>query len=556
MQPPDHVVLVPAEYLSPERITGQRASPRSDIYGLGVLAFELVTGSPPFRGPDAESTKRLHMTAPVPRLPDEAAWLQPWINRCMGKDPQSRFGTMAQVREALLDVNRTRVTVRDAAGTVSMRPPVDEPPVVQGKLEAEAKQLGPYALEKLLGEGGMGQVWLAKHTRLDRLVAIKLLRPELSRVEQQVQRFVQEARAVNRVNHPHIVEIHDFVEERDLGRVWCVMEYLKGTTLKTVGREGPISIARSVGIARQVCDALEAAHKVGVVHRDIKPDNIFLVEGKGSDFVKVLDFGVAKLREDRPGSTHTDTGEIVGTPAYMSPEQALGQDVDARSDLYSLGTLLYVLLAGRFPFDGVTAGQMVANIVAKPPIPLPAVARSGEPISPALVEVVLKALMKDPAKRYRSMAELSQALADFETTGPQTVSTVGAEDVIFEVDDAGPPDEATKVVPPPVSVLRRRKGKGPLWLFALMMAGSAAFAAYRFAPQLLSHRSDAVAPRVEVQAAGEVAPTPAPPPAAAAGLPALPPPPVVVIDPEPMPDKTAPAGVKKPVVVKKRHGGR
>ncbi len=383
MKTPQHVVLVQPEYLSPERICGQRASVRSDVYGFGVLAFEVLCGHPPFKGTDAEDTKRLQMTANVPQLPEEALWLQPWLNRCLAKEPPSRFGSMREVRDALESALSVRSTIRDGQGTVSMPCAVDEPPVVAGRLEAEAKQLGPYELVKLIGEGGMGQVWLAKHSRLDRLVAIKLLRPELARVEQQVHRFVQEARAVNRVNHPNIVEIHDFVEEREMGRVWCVMEYLKGTTLKTLGRDNPLTISRCVKIIRQVCAALDAAHKVGVVHRDIKPDNIFLVEGRGDvDFVKVLDFGVAKLKEDRLASGHTDTGEIVGTPAYMSPEQALGHEVEASSDLYSLGTLFYVLLSGRFPFEGVTAGQMVANIAARPPLPLPALARSGEPIPP------------------------------------------------------------------------------------------------------------------------------------------------------------------------------
>ncbi|MBL8955861.1 MAG: serine/threonine protein kinase [Myxococcaceae bacterium] len=433
------LVLVPPEYLSPDRILGQRATPRSDVYGLGVLAYEMLMGRPPFKGADAEETRRLQMTAPVPRLHDSAVWLQPWLNRCLQKDIESRFASMDQARDALLEANRSRLTftpqvMRDGLGTVSMRP-VDEPPVVRGRLEAEAQQLGPYELKELLGEGGMGQVWLAEHSKLQRKVAIKLLKPELVRVEAQVQRFFDEARAVNKVNHPHIVEITDFVEEREMGRVWCVMEYLKGSTLKVVGRDETMSIARSVKIVRQVCDALDAAHRVGVVHRDIKPDNIFLVEGKGDgDFVKVLDFGVAKLKEEHGASGHTDAGEIVGTPAYMSPEQALGQEVDPRSDLYSLGTLLYVLLAGRFPFDGVTAGQLVANIVSKEPLPLPKMSRSNEAITEELEGVLMRCLEKDPAARYATMRALSEALVPFETT--QTFATVDDGDLIH-IEDTG-----------------------------------------------------------------------------------------------------------------------
>jgi serine/threonine protein kinase len=279
------------------------------------------------------------------------------------------------------------------------------------------------------------------------------------------------------VNHPHIVEITDFVEERDMGRVWCVMEYLQGSTLKVLGRDQTLPIARSVKIIRQVCDALDAAHRVGVVHRDIKPDNIFLVAGKGDDeedFVKVLDFGVAKLREERGGDAgHTESGEIVGTPAYMSPEQAMGQEVDHRSDLYSLGTLLYVLLAGRFPFDGVTAGQLVANIVARPPLPLPKVARSGEEISEELDAVVMKCLEKSPHRRYHGMRALAEALVPFETT--QKLMTVSDDDLI-SIEDSGiiaaaDPVDVDMAEPP-----RSSRGRAVFFGVAVVMLAGAAIA--------------------------------------------------------------------------------
>ncbi len=467
------LVLVPPEYLSPDRILGQRATPRSDVYGLGVLAFEMLTGRPPFKGVDAEETRRLQMTAPVPRLPDGAAWLQPWLNRCLQKDIDARYTTMDQARDALLEANMGRLAVRDGMGTVSMRP-VDEPPVVRGRLEAEAKNLGPYELKEMLGEGGMGQVWLAEHTKLQRKVAIKLLKPELVRVEAQVQRFFDEARAVNKVNHPHIVEITDFVEEREMGRVWCVMEYLRGSTLKVVGRDETMTIARSVKIVRQVCDALDAAHQVGVVHRDIKPDNIFLVDGKGEgDFVKVLDFGVAKLREEGM-SGHTDAGEIVGTPAYMSPEQALGQEVDARSDLYSLATLLYVLLAGRFPFDGVTAGQLVANIVSKRPLPLPKMSRSGEGVTEELEGVLMRCLEKDPERRYATMRALSEALLPFEVT--QKIATVDDADLIHIEDTGETPVVSKEPIELELDEPAPRRGKAVFFGLAAVALASVALA--------------------------------------------------------------------------------
>ena len=216
------------------------------------------------------------------------------------------------------------------------------------------------------------------------------------------------------------MEILDFVEETAVAgraRVYCVMEMLEGQSLtELLARERP-SVARAVGIVRQVCDALQAAHDVGVIHRDVKPDNLFVLERDGQDFVKVLDFGVAKLVAplgDVPMTT-TVEGTIVGTPAYMAPEQATGGNADARTDLYSVGVVLYELLAGHPPFQAPAFGQLVAQVLSSPPPPLPACARNGERIPGALWAVVRRCLAKNPDDRYPSLRALARAL---ENRGP------------------------------------------------------------------------------------------------------------------------------------------
>jgi serine/threonine-protein kinase len=190
------------------------------------------------------------------------------------------------------------------------------------------------------------------------------------------------------------------------------MEMLEGQSLtELLAREQP-GVARAVGIVRQVCDALQAAHDVGVIHRDVKPDNLFVLERDGRDFVKVLDFGVAKLVAplgDVPMTT-TVEGTIVGTPAYMAPEQATGGNADARTDLYSVGVVLYELLAGHPPFQAPAFGQLVAQVLSSPPPPLPAHTRSGERIPGALGAVVRRCLAKNPEDRYQSLRDLARAL--------------------------------------------------------------------------------------------------------------------------------------------------
>ena len=277
----------------------------------------------------------------------------------------------------------------------------------------EGQVLGPYRLEQLLGEGSMGRVFRAVHTRLGRQVALKILRPSHTRDPQLVQRFFQEAQAVNRVSHEHIVEIFDFVEDPAAGAVYCVMELLEGEPLSSVLGRGALPLAQVQRVALQTCDALEAAHRVGVVHRDVKPDNLFLSTRDGTDFVKVLDFGVAKLLT-QPSVSGTVDGTLIGTPTYMSPEQAAGLPVDVRADVYALGTLLFEMLTGKPPFPEKAFGPLVVQIITQAAPALPARLASGEPCPPPLARLVERCLAKDPAQRPQRMAEVAAALRDLD----------------------------------------------------------------------------------------------------------------------------------------------
>lgn len=272
--------------------------------------------------------------------------------------------------------------------------------------------LGSFELVGLLGKGAMGRVFRGRHVRLGREVAVKVLNPEFVARPDVVHRFFREARVVNDIDHEHIVEVTDFVETP--GLAYLVMELLDGASLRELmkkkGRKYP-PLKRIVGIMAQVCDALEAAHEKGVFHRDLKPDNIFVVERSGADFVKVLDFGVAKLR-DSVDDQETSAGVILGTPLYMSPEQALGKEIDRRADVWSAGVVLYELLAGAVPFTAPSFVELAMRIREEPPKPLPAKTPRKERIPRWLADVVMRCLEKRPEDRYRSMAAVGEALRD------------------------------------------------------------------------------------------------------------------------------------------------
>src|SRR5262245_47171014 len=230
---------------------------------------------------------------------------------------------------------------------------------------------GRYQLVEKIGQGGMGAVYKAIHTRMNRTCAIKLLAADQAEGQNPVERFNREAQMASRINNPHAVVIYDFGETDD-EVLYLVMEYVEGESLgRALIRERTFTPARACSIARQIAEALSAAHALGIVHRDLKPDNVMLSNRQGeSDYVRVLDFGIAKAVSHDSGEDLTQTGFVLGTPAYMSPEQLSGEKLDARSDVYSLALMVYQMLSGRLPFEGENTQARLIKRLIESPVPL------------------------------------------------------------------------------------------------------------------------------------------------------------------------------------------
>ena len=250
---------------------------------------------------------------------------------------------------------------------------------------APGTQLGPYEIESLIGSGGMGEVYKARDGRLNRSVAIKRMTAD------DKSRFQSEARAIAAINHPHICQIYD------VGPDYLVLEYLQGEPLG-----GAVTRDEAVQLASQIADALQAAHERGILHRDLKPANVMVVRQGGTPHAKVLDFGIARLTSADPGATRTLAGEVMGTPAYMSPEQAAAKPLDARSDVFSFGAVLYELLTGTRAFTGDSTAQVLSAVLRDDPVPLKA--------PTALQQIVRRCLAKDPDRRFQTMADVRRAL--------------------------------------------------------------------------------------------------------------------------------------------------
>ncbi|HSK05611.1 MAG TPA: serine/threonine-protein kinase, partial [Kofleriaceae bacterium] len=309
---------------------------------------------------------------------------------------------------------------------------------------------GRYEIQARIGEGGMGVVYKARQISIDRVIALKMLNQQMAGDPQWVQRFYNEAKACSRLQHPNTIRMFDFGQTSDQ-RLFMTMEFLDGVSLRGALQSGPLAPHRVVKILIQCCASLAEAHSIGIIHRDIKPDNVFLLNMAGSpDFVKLLDFSVAKLLEgDR---MKTQAGVVFGTPQYMSPEQGRGLPLDARSDLYALGILAFEMLTGMVPFhdeNPMTVIQMHLH-TAIPPMP--------ETVPYSVQQIVRRALEKDPGRRYQSAGEMMQHCQQVFAEVTQGGMSIGAGGVPRTM-IAGPPGgQQPPMQQPP---MQQPQGGGP-----------------------------------------------------------------------------------------------
>lgn len=338
---------------------------------------------------------------------------------------------------------------------------------------------GRWVIEERIGEGGMGAVYRAHQQSVDRPVAVKTLRNEHIHDHEYVERFFREAQVAAKISHPHCVTIHDFGQDAESGTLYLAMEYLEGTPLTHRIEARDLTISEVVQIGIQISSALAAAHETSVVHRDLKPDNIFLIEvAGGGTFIKVLDFGIAKLLEAE--TRMTKTGVVMGTPMYMSPEQCNGEEIDLRSDLYSLGCILYEALCGRAPFFAETPMAVLLAHVSKPVI---TPRELGVEVPDALASVVMKLLEKSADDRYQDASELRAALEDASTRlgdGSRVVSTfaMNRDAWVFDETAALPVGsvEARKPAGETIDSIQRDGGSKKLLAVLLVVAVLVVFA--------------------------------------------------------------------------------
>ncbi len=395
------VLMGTPDYMSPEQAKGEKADSRSDLFTVGVIFYELLTGQQPYRSETVMQTlvKRTKERATPTRELDPSIpqYISDVVSRCLEIDPDHRYQSAGQILRDL-DPNA----------------PKAEPGVTLDPYSgmAAGTQFGPrYRIESLLGEGGMGKVYKAYDSDLNRLVALKLVRPELANDPVSMDRLKQELILASRISHKNILRIHDLGDVK--GVKFISMAYADGQDLQElIKRKGRLDVEQATHIAKQLCRALEAAHHEGVIHRDLKPQNV-LMDQQGVAYI--LDFGLASSAE--LGASLA--GELMGTPRYMSPEQAESLPLDHRSDLYALGLIIYEMVTGDLPFESDTVMQAMYQRVTQAP-------KNPKLMNPELPDyfcnIILKCLEKDPGKRYQHASEILKDLEAGPAAPPRNVT--------------------------------------------------------------------------------------------------------------------------------------
>jgi serine/threonine protein kinase len=371
--------------------------------------------------------------------PEQWQKVEAVLQEALDRPPQERVSFLDEAcigDEQLLDEARSLVKAYDEAGDFIEQPAIAQDASVLVGADNDDKvgdEIGPYKIVRRLGAGGMGEVYLAEDSRLDRLVALKILPAYFASDDERLRRFQREARAASALNHPNILTIHEVGESA--GIRFIATEFIDGSTIRQLLTNQPLSLEEILDIAEQVCSGLAAAHAAGIVHRDIKPENIMR---RADGLVKILDFGIAKLLEPESLSdqevtetgnrTQTEVGMLLGTVNYMSPEQARGLAVDARTDVWSLGVVIYEMLAQRLPFTGATRMDTIVAILDRKPPPLSEVANEKYVVSALLEQTVENCLRKEmtdrPGSANELLAELKRIREELSVGSSQAASRI------------------------------------------------------------------------------------------------------------------------------------
>ncbi len=429
-------------YMSPEQARGAKLTPHSDIYACGIVMYEMLTGKPPFEAALPMEVVMMHLRqkpAPLKGLPEPVTRL---VMKALEKTPERRQQSADELSRACL-LGLEEISSEENAVKVKTAAVPSTDPLV-GRILMDR-----FEILSRVSEGSTGVVYRAKQLTVDRIIAIKVLGSHVSSDPTWVKRFHNEARAAARLDHPNTVRLIDYGETKE-GLLFIAMEFLHGRALADeLDRGGKLSPQRTLRIISQVCQSLAEAHGQGIIHRDIKPDNIFLVDTMGGgDFVKVLDFSVAKL--DTPDAQQTRAGTVFGTPAYMSPEQARGAKLTPHSDIYACGIVMYEMLTGKPPFEAALPMEVVMMHLRQKPAPLKGLP---EPVT----RLVMKALEKTPERRQQSADELYQdcqkCLADLVSEGGETKLAMRMAPPPGSP-QGPPPGPPPPLAPPPSSTLK------------------------------------------------------------------------------------------------------